>query len=113
MKNTVVISLIALLAMTAALIYGFTVGNFSTDGAKILNNPWGIVSLVDLYAGFILFSLWIAYREKSVITTVVWVVLIMTLGFWTGSLYILINTIKAKGNTQQLLLGKHYSAKES
>ena len=112
MKKTIVISLLALLAMTAALVYGFTVGNFSTDGAKILNNPWGIVSLVDLYAGFVLFSIWIAYREKSAISAVIWITLMMTLGFWTGSLYVLFNAIKAKGNAKVLLLGKHYSSKE-
>jgi hypothetical protein len=45
--------------MTAVLVYGFTVGDFSADGAIILSNPWGIVSMVDLYVGFILFSGWI------------------------------------------------------
>ncbi len=50
------ISWIGVLVMTAALIYGFTLGTFSTDGAEILANPWGIVSMDDLYVGFILFS---------------------------------------------------------
>lgn len=110
MNKVIIFSIITLLAMTSALVYGFTVGNFSVDGAKILQNPWGIVSLVDLYAGFILFSLWIAYREKSVLTATIWIVLMMTLGFWTGSLYVLIHAIKAKGNWKQLLLGKHTTA---
>ena len=54
------IALAGLLAMTGILIYGFTVGNFSAEGAKLLALPWGIVSLVDLYVGFTLFSCWIA-----------------------------------------------------
>jgi hypothetical protein len=86
-KIAKVIALLGLLAMTAVLIYGFTVGSFAEEGKQLLSMPWGIVSLVDLYVGFVLFSGWIVYREKSVVRSVVWVVLMMVLGFWTASLY--------------------------
>ena len=59
MKIAKVISGLGVLAMTAVLFYGFTVGDFGKDGAALLQNPWGIVSMVDLYTGFILFSVWI------------------------------------------------------
>jgi hypothetical protein len=108
MKNPIFYSVITLVAMSIVLLYGFTVGDFASDGGAIIQNPWGIVSLVDLYAGFILFSLWIAYRESSVLLAIIWIILMMTLGFWAGSLYVLINTVSAKGNWKQLLLGKHY-----
>jgi len=78
----------SILAMTTVLIYGFTIGDFKTDGAALLQNPWGVVSIVDLYTGFLLFSLWIIYREKST-WRAFWVVLIMVLGFFTASLYTL------------------------
>lgn len=42
------IALLGLLAMTAILIYGFTVGDFAAEGSKLLTMPWGLVSLVDL-----------------------------------------------------------------
>jgi hypothetical protein len=87
MKLAKVIALIGLLAMTGVLIYGFTVGDFSGEGSKLLAMPWGIVSLVDLYVGFGLFSCWIVFREKSLVPSVVWVVLMMVLGFWAGALY--------------------------
>jgi len=48
MKLAKAIALLGLLAMTAALIYGFTVGDFAAEGGQILDMPWGIVSLVDL-----------------------------------------------------------------
>ena len=89
MKIAKVGALLGLLAMTSVLIYGFTVGNFSGEGAQLLKMPWGIVSLIDLYVGFILFSGWIIYREKSVLRSVIWVVLMMVTGFWAGSLYTL------------------------
>ena len=53
--------------MTGVLIYGFTIGNFSAEGAKLLAMPWGIVSMVDLYVGFTLFSCWIVFREKGMV----------------------------------------------
>src|SRR5512136_3320577 len=87
MKLAKVISLLGLLAMTGILIYGFTIGDFSGEGAKLIAMPWGIVSLVDLYVGFFLFSCWIVYREKAVLPSTIWVVLMMVLGFFTGALY--------------------------
>lgn len=107
MKKIIILSAITLLAMSAVLFYGFVIGNFSQDGAEIVSNPWGIVSLIDLYAGFLLFSAWIIYREKSLALAIFWTLLMMTLGFWAGSLYVLIHAIKAKGNLKILLLGKH------
>jgi hypothetical protein len=109
MKIARVIALLGLLAMTAVLIYGFTVGDFATEGKQLLSMPWGIVSLVDLYVGFTLFSGWIVYREKSVARSVVWVVLMMVLGFWTASLYTLIALQSSGGNWRRFWMG-HRSA---
>ena len=105
MKIAKLIAWIGLLAMTAVLVYGFTVGDFAGEGKQLLSMPWGIVSLVDLYAGFLLFSGWIVYREKSLIRSIVWVVLMMVLGFWTGSLYTLIALYTSGGDWQRFWKG--------
>ena len=105
MKIAKIIAILGLIAMTSVLIYGFTAGNFSADGAKILTNPWGIVSMVDLYTGFILFSAWIVYREKSWLRSLIWVILMMVLGFFTASLYTLIALIGSKNNWKKFWMG--------
>ena len=105
MRIAKIIALLGLLAMTGVLIYGFTAGDFGADGAKILANPWGIVSLVDLYVGFTLFSAWIVYRERSPIS-ILWVVLMMVLGFFTASLYVLIALQTSQGDWGRFFLGK-------
>ena len=110
MKSVKILSVLGVIAMTAVLVYGFTVGNFSSDGAKILANPWGIVSMVDLYTGFILFSAWIVYREKSIPVAVIWVILMMVLGFFTASLYVLINAFTSGGDWNKFWMGKRASA---
>ena len=103
------ISLLGLLSMTAVLIYGFTVGDFSGEGGQLLSMPWGIVSLVDLYVGFALFSGWIVYREKSAVRSVVWVVLMMILGFWTASLYTFLALQASDGDWQRFWLGQRWT----
>ncbi|HSN94677.1 MAG TPA: DUF1475 family protein [Anaerolineaceae bacterium] len=106
MKIAKLIALLGLLAMSAVLVYGFTAGDFATDGAKILANPWGIVSLVDLYVGFALFSGWIVYREKAWLPSVIWVILMMVLGFWAGALYAFLALQNSGGSWQRFWMGK-------
>ena len=106
MKYAKIISVIGLMAMTVVLVYGFTVGDFGVDGGNILQNPWGIVSLVDLYTGFFLFSGWIIFREKSWSRSAVWVLLMMVLGFFTASLYSLIALFQSKGDWKVFWMGK-------
>jgi len=105
MKIAKLISWLGLLAMVGVLLYGFTVGSFTEDGSKLLANPWGIVSVVDLYVGFILFSMWIGFREKSTATAVIWIILMMVFGFLTASLYLLIALYQSKEDWLLFFLG--------
>ena len=107
MRLAKIISILGLLAMTAVLIFGFTRGDFAVDGAKLLANPWGIVSMVDLYTGFTLFSGWIIYREKSLPVAILWVVAMMTLGFFAGSLYAFLALQASGGDWRKFWLGRH------
>jgi len=104
------ITFLGLAAMTVVLVYGFTAGDFGQDGSEILNNPWGIVSIVDLYTGFALFSAWIVYREKSLMRSVIWVVLMMVLGFFIGSLYALIALFTSGGDWKRFWMGQRADA---
>ena len=106
MKLAKFISVLGLLSMTGILIFGFTVGNFSAEGANLLSMPWGIVSLVDLYVGFTLFSCWIVYREKAVLPSILWVVLMMVLGFWIGALYTFLALQTSGGDWRRFWMGK-------
>jgi len=105
MKIAKIIAWLGLIAMTAALLNGFINGNFGQDGGELLANPWGVVSFVDLYVGFALFSIWIAIREKNVFLAVIWIILMMVLGFFTGSVYVLLALYSSKGDWGTFLLG--------
>jgi hypothetical protein len=106
MRIAKVVAVLGLLAMTGVLIYGFTVGDFLGEGRELMSMPWGIVSLVDLYVGFILFSGWIVYRERSAVRSVVWVFFMMVLGFFTASLYTLIALQTSGGDWKRFWMGK-------
>lgn len=98
MKLAKTAALAGVIAMGAVLVYAFSVGDFQAEGSILLSMPWGIVSLVDLYVGFTLFAGWIIYREKSPWVAALWVLLLMTLGFFAGSLYALIALFKSDGD---------------
>ncbi|MGD2162453.1 MAG: DUF1475 family protein [Anaerolineales bacterium] len=100
------VSGLGVLAMTAVLIFGFTIGDFTGEGAELLAMPWGIVSLVDLYVGFILFSGWILYREGLNVKSIIWVVLMMVLGFFTGALYTFLALRASEGDWARFWMGK-------
>ena len=107
MKTAKIISLLGIFAMTAVLIYGFTIGDFTGEGRQLAAMPWGIVSLVDLYTGFTLFSMWIIYREKSLPVAILWTVAMLTLGFFAGSLYTFIALQTSGEDWRKFWLGKN------
>ncbi len=107
MKLAKLIAWLGLLAMTTVLIYGFIVGDFFAEGSQLASMPWGIVSLVDLYTGFTLFSAWIIYREKSLPVALLWTIAMLVLGFFAGSLYALINLYTSQGDWRTFWMGKH------
>jgi hypothetical protein len=100
------IALLGTLAMGAALIYGFAAGDFAEEGGELLSMPWGIVSLIDVYVGFFLFCGWIIFREASLLRSSPWVILVMVLGFFAGSLYTLIALQTCEGDWERFWMGK-------
>ena len=105
MRVAKAIALLGTLSMGFILIYGFTVGDFSGEGSTLLRMPWGQVSLVDVYVGFMLFSGWVVYREKSVLRSILWIVAIIVLGNFTASLYALIALYRSGGDWNRFWLG--------
>jgi hypothetical protein len=105
MRKAYVLAGISFIAMSAALLNAFIAGDFSAEGSALLSMPWGVLSLVDLYAGFLLFSGWVVYREASIGRALIWVILIMVLGFFTASLYVLLALRASGGDWQRFWLG--------
>lgn len=102
-----IISALGVIAMTTVISYAFIFGDLAADGAIITSLPWGIVSLVDLYVCFTIFSGWVVYREKSILVTVLWIAAIMILGAFAISLYALLALQSSRGDWKKFWMGKN------
>jgi len=59
-------------------------------------NPWAIATLYDAYFGFLTLYVWVAYKERSAASRVMWFLLIMALGNIATSLYVLIQLARLR-----------------
>lgn len=106
MNKGKIVAWFCLIAMTIGLGNGFINGDFFIDGGKILTNPWGIMSLIDLYVGFTIFAMWISFREKNIIVAIIWIIFLMVLGFFTASVYLIKVFNQSNGNWLDFFLGE-------
>jgi Protein of unknown function (DUF1475) len=59
-------------------------------------NPWAVATLYDAYFGFVTFWVWVAYKENTLWSRLLWLVLILGLGNIAMSLYVLIQLFRLK-----------------
>ncbi len=60
------------------------------NNASLMQDVWFQVTLLDAYLGFFIFYVWVAWKEQSVLSRVVWFVLIMAFGNMATSLYVVV-----------------------
>lgn len=83
-----VLLLALMLMFGAAIIYALVEGSFWEEGAVILSIPWGVVALVDLYIGFLLFSFFVFATERRVGRACLWVLFLMVFGNMIAAFYL-------------------------
>ena len=104
MTITKVISYFISLAMISVILWAQN--QTSLFDSIIPTLPWGIVSLVDLYSGFILIAIWMIYREKTYIS-VIWVFFLIILGNLTTAVYVIYCINNSKNDIKKFFLGKN------
>ena len=104
MTITKVIAYLITIAMVSTIFWAQN--QVSLFDSTIPSLPWGVVSLVDLYAGFILVGIWIFYKEKTV-SALVWIFFLMTLGNLTTAIYVIYSLNKSEGNIIKFFMGKN------
>ncbi len=92
--------------MSSFIIYAVIYGDFFIEGSLLTVMPWGIVSLVDIYLGLILFSTWVMWRETDKRIASIWALSILALGNVISCLYILKVAYEAEGNIIHFWIGK-------
>jgi hypothetical protein len=66
--------------LAAAIVWAGATASFSASFAKIANDPWGVVTLIDLYSAFLVSSIVIWRFEPSRLLALLLIVLTMGLG---------------------------------
>ncbi len=94
MTITKIISYFITLSMAGVIFWAQ--GEVTIFDSPIPDLPWG--------SGFVLFSLWIFYKE-NVLPAIVWTFFVMTLGSFTIALYVIYSINKSDGNIQKFFMG--------
>lgn len=105
MKSFKFLYYLCAIAMIISLGNVFLNGDLAVEASALLKNNWGIMSLVDLFAGIFIFSSWIIFREKNLLLILVLLILMLFFGFLTASLYILFNLYRSRGDLTKFFLG--------
>jgi len=104
MTITKVISYFISFAMVSVILWAQN--QTSLFDSLIPSLPWGIVSLVDLYSGFILIAIWMIYREGNY-SSIFWVFFLMTLGNLTTAIYVIYCINTSNNDIKKFFLGKN------
>ena len=95
--------------MFAAIAWALSTSTAAGSNTEQLNwllaNPWGIVSLVDLYVGFSVYSIWIWFREANALVAAAWTAIMMTTGWLGGCLYALNCLRRFNGDWEWFFMG--------
>jgi Protein of unknown function (DUF1475). len=65
-----------------------------SGGSALLANPWGVMTLLDAYFGFLTFFVWVAWQQRSNAARILWFALIMALGNIAMSFYVLVRLFR-------------------
>jgi hypothetical protein len=68
------------LTLGALIWLAFTTGDFGAAGSWLMSDPWGRVTLFDLYLGFFLLAVIIALFEKRPLRAILWIAPLPVLG---------------------------------
>ena len=99
------ISIVAIVIMCLALVYGFMFGDLVQEGPVLTGMPWGVVTLIDFYIGILIFSTWVCFRESNLALMVAWITAFVLTGNLATAVYLLKAVVQAKGDMQKLMLG--------
>ncbi len=104
MTITKLISYFIIISMASVILWAQS--KVSIFDSPIPKLPWGVVSLVDLYSGFVLFSLWIFYKEK-ITSSIIWIFFVLILGNFTTAAYVIFSIRQSKGDLKKFFMGKN------
>ncbi len=74
--------------MAAAIAVAATRASFGAEGSTLVGLAWGRVTLIDLYTGILLVSVWVWWREANPVRALVWIIVFVVTGNLGVGLYV-------------------------
>jgi hypothetical protein len=93
-----ILFLIVLLSMLAVTSWASMQCALWKTPREVVTHPWFIATLFDTYWAFLTFYCWVAYKERSWITRLAWLIGILLLGNIAMAIYMLIQLFKVPAN---------------
>ena len=109
MKSLMILILLGIVGVMGLLsLVAIQHQDMITANRLLWPDPWYRVLLADAYCGLLLFWLWVAWREQSMLRGAVWLVLIMGLGNLATAGYLLLQVRhwQREQGVAALLLGR-------
>lgn len=103
-----VVATLGVAVLAGVILWASVSGDFGAEGATILDLPWGVVSLVDIYTGALVVWLWITWRD-GLLTGLVFLVLLVVLGNLASAGYVAWRAWTSP-DVAHLLLGRRLAA---
>ncbi|MBU3731314.1 MAG: hypothetical protein FGM26_07210 [Beijerinckiaceae bacterium] len=75
MKPLKIVAFLFALILTAAIIWAIGEKPMGESFSAMIRDPWGVVTLIDLYWGFIAFAVVVSWFEKPWVTAILFVLL--------------------------------------
>ncbi|KAI5589485.1 hypothetical protein BDE02_05G166300 [Populus trichocarpa] len=91
MKQSAVMSARIAFSVLGFLMLGTLIYTLLTDGSpfrKELLTPWVVATLIDFYINVVALSVWVAYKESSLISGFLWILLLICFGSITTCAYV-------------------------
>ncbi|KAI5400054.1 hypothetical protein KIW84_065117, partial [Lathyrus oleraceus] len=86
-----------LFTVLGALMLALLLYTLITDGfpfRKELLTPWMAATLVDFYINVAILSAWVVYKEANWVSSIIWIILLISLGSIATSAYIVVQFLK-------------------
>lgn len=61
--------------LAIAIVWALGEKSLSVSFGEMIRDPWGIVTLIDLYSGFVAFALVVAYFERPLVAGLLFIAL--------------------------------------
>lgn len=112
LRVMVVICGILLGLLTAAIVVASGRESVLLGLHKLLADPWGVVTLLDLGIGLLFVAAWIAVMEPSPARAAVWIVALFVLGNVVTLVFLLWRTRQAEQVRELFLPSRHSDSTE-